>query len=377
MVGREVLARLARRLPVFGLGLCMALGVLLCVPLPAFALDVRNDMAFDNVCEGNSAASCYILAVGGITADTPRAFRAFLEREQPEGNKVLLYSGGGNLRAGLDLGSIIRQHNYETAIGNWVEEGAFGRVGQQGFCMSACAYTFLGGAVRRIAEGNRLGFHRFFVPNREAWEKAGLTQDDALAQGQTESSLIVAYLVYMNIDPRIFVLGVTAGRDEMYEPDRATLEEFDLVSPDGFAPFYLEPYKSGIVAAAKRLGRTRLYDELTQVTAYCRRGEPHLLVSSDISLPDELPDPGDLLLSGADGQVQRIRVPRDRMRVRSGKSVEFRLDRETGTRVAGAAAFGVSVFLGQSAGGELRGTVPLVEGDRRMLDAAFRFCIDR
>lgn len=345
--------------------------------VPARALDIRDDMAFEAVCQGNSAASCYVLAVGKITADSPRAFRAFLEREQPEGNRVLLYSGGGNLRAGLDLGSIIRQKKYETAIGRWQPDGTFGEVINDAYCMSACAYTFLGGTVRRIEDGNRLGFHRFFVPNREAWERAGLTQDDALAQGQTESSLIVAYLVYMNIDPRIFVLGVTAGRNDMYVPDRATLEEFDLVSPDGFAPFYLEPYKDGIVAASKRVGPTRLYDEITQVTAYCRRNEPHLLVSSGIGLPDELPDPGDLLVSDGKGGVQRIRVPRERMRVRSGKSVEFRLDRETGARVAAARAFGVSVFLGQAAGGELRGTVPLIEGDRRMLEAAFRFCIDR
>ena len=49
--------------------------------VPARALDIRDDMAFEAVCQGNSAASCYVLAVGKITADTPRAFRAFLEQE--------------------------------------------------------------------------------------------------------------------------------------------------------------------------------------------------------------------------------------------------------------------------------------------------------
>lgn len=341
---RALLAAFRRRAGAATIAAALALaGGLVLGAAPAVALDIRDDMAFANVCEGNSAASCHVLAVGRITADTPRAFLAFLEREQPEGNKVLLYSGGGNLRAGLDLGAIIRKKGYETAIGRWQADGVFGRVVNDAYCMSACAYTFLGGTVRRIADGNRLGFHRFFVPNRETWERAGLTQDDALAQGQTQSSLIVAYLVYMNIDPRIFVLGVTAGRDDMYVPDRATLEEFDLVSPDGFAPFYLEPYKDGIVAASKRIGPTRLYDEITQVTAYCRKGAPYLLVSSAISLPDTLPDPGDLVIAGPQGVSQRLRVEREAMRVRSGKSVEFRLDRAAGAQVAAGEAFAVDV----------------------------------
>jgi hypothetical protein len=60
---------------------------------------------------------------------------------------VVLGSNGGNLVAGIEIGKAIRLKGYRT----FVPDGAT--------CASACALAWLGGQVRAMGEGAKIGFH--------------------------------------------------------------------------------------------------------------------------------------------------------------------------------------------------------------------------
>lgn len=330
------------------------------------------EMSFENVCAGNSAATCFALASGQIVAGTPDAFRAYLEKEHSDGNKVLFDSPGGSLSAGLKLGRMIREAGFETQIGKWEQDGTFGEAKPGGNCLSACAYAFLGGTVRRVAEGNTLGFHQFsLASSAKAAESAGVDLAAALTTAQRISSQLVAYLLEMGADARIFALGTEAESDDMFVPDRQALEEYDLVTPEGFGEFYLEPYQDGVVAASRRKAPTRLYDIITQLTAYCRAGRPFMLVSADSTLPAQNL-PGAVLVVD---DATRIDIDADRVRARGDSAAELALEDAQAQSLINARNLAFSMFLGQSDGGELRAEIPLSAMDRKVLAASYRFCI--
>ncbi len=56
-------------------------------------------------------------------------------------------SNGGNLLAGIRIGTLIRTRGFPTLV----------RAGSQ--CASACALAWLGGAVRHMDDGAKIGFH--------------------------------------------------------------------------------------------------------------------------------------------------------------------------------------------------------------------------
>ena len=119
--------------------------------------------AWASGCLGNSVNHPY-LAVGVITADTPKAFAEFAKQNPPSA-PIEFTSPGGNLLGALRLGELIRNGGYDTSLG---EE-----------CASACAYAISGGVRRYIvkkefdsdadhdnrnvgAAGTKLGIHQFY-----------------------------------------------------------------------------------------------------------------------------------------------------------------------------------------------------------------------
>ncbi|MBN9673080.1 hypothetical protein [Roseibium aggregatum] len=333
-----------------------------------------SEMTFENVCAGNSAASCYIRAVGTISKDTPQAFQKYLDEDHSDGNKVLLHSPGGSLLAGLKLGELIRARGLETRVGVWKLDGNFGEVSTGGVCASACAYVFLGGTVRQVPEGNRLGFHQFYLSAPRAGEVSAAKLETALMQAQELSSVIVRYLLEMDIDARIFVLGSEARSDDMFYPDREQLLAFSLVTPRGFGEFFLEPYKDGLVAAAKRKGETRLYDVAKQLTAYCRDSMPYLLITADNVVPDSYV-PDTMLFFATESGTIKASVGDKRIRRAGNQAYEILLSREAVELLGKSLKFRFSLFLAMADGGEIRGELELSDMDRRILEASYRFCI--
>jgi hypothetical protein len=126
--------------------------------------------------EGTKA---YIFADGDITADTPKAFADFLAKNPPKvpNTTVVLNSPGGDLGAGLDLGSEIRKAKLWTEVGSQfpvtIPSGPniptamvpfISRPATPPFaggCFSACTFAFLGGVVRSVPYASTYGVHRF------------------------------------------------------------------------------------------------------------------------------------------------------------------------------------------------------------------------
>jgi len=330
----------------------------------------QGAMTFSNECSGNSAASCVVTAAGKIEGNTVDKFLAFLE-QGVEGNRVLLDSPGGDLNAGMALGRAFREHGLQTEIGIWQSDGGIGgTIVSGGICNSACAYAFLGGTLRRVPEGTSLGFHRFYIPRSLVPDQVtGDVLAGTLGEAQLISAKIVAFLIEMNIDPRIFVLGSQAGESEMIYPDAETLLEFDLVTPEGFGPFFMEPFRGGVVAASRRLGPTRLYDEMTQLTALCRSGAASVLINAggDVST-----------VFGAtitvDGRTQ-ISIDESQILARGTSAAELPLSRSAGAQISAANTLSVHIARAQAYGGAIVGTFNLSKMDQAMLGAAFRFCI--
>lgn len=348
------------------LRLCITLGMLVCGPLRAEPMQFRND------CMGNAFESCFIMLDGEITADTPAAFAAFLETT--EGERVLLNSSGGALDAGLALGRIIRERGLRTEIGRGhFEDVTFdGETSEQftdidpGECVSACAYAFLGGRVRTVAPESRLGFHRVALASG-----GGLPGEGGLTAGQLVAAALITYLAEMDIDTRIFVEASGAASAAMHYPSPEELQDFGLVTPRGFAPFYIEPYRDGIIAVSKRRDSTALYDHVFQVTAFCRDGMPEILLTADI--PALRPDIGETTfeLDGSDFPIRGFAVRTDKdnsyVTVSPDRSLLGVLDRVE-TMLIGH-------FQSRAAGGFYHAELTLTRSDRDMLAAAFRFCI--
>jgi hypothetical protein len=143
----------------------------------------------------------YILAEGVITPETPAQFLTFfksLDRGMPT---IYFNSPGGDLKAGLRLGRIIRelgldtfvggpyrscfelnQKGRETSLAALDKEGAKATdlfaeeetcqhctyscdspmlLAKEGICFSACAYAFLGGVGREVGANGIYGVHQF------------------------------------------------------------------------------------------------------------------------------------------------------------------------------------------------------------------------
>ena len=328
-------------------------------------------MTFDNHCMGNNVIACVITATGQIDPQAGARFRAYLRDELPEAARVLLSSPGGSLEGGMALGRAIREAGFGTDIGTWQPDadGWRGEVVSEGECLSACAYAFLGGRIRRVHAEGQLGFHQFFLdPADLPGQVPGSVIASTLGEAQAMSGRIITYLLEMGIDARLFVLGSGAEPSDMAFPDAATRLEYALETPTGYGPFFLEPFRNGIVAASRRQGPTGLYDQMTQITALCRSDGPLLLLSVGGST-DGLFN-ADLRIDGRDP----ISIPENRLRARPG-SVELPLTSAEAAAVSRATQLEVGVGRAMVSGGSFGAELTLSDMDRAMLSAAFRFCI--
>ena len=158
---------------------------------------------------------------GEITAGTPAAFEAFLA-QHGKIYDVSLNSPGGDLRAGLRLGEMIRQAGTRTSVAatkpmdqsgptSWHES-------DDGMCASGCAFAFMGGVDRSVGTGSLRGMHRFY--SDDANIDTNLTQQ---AMGET-----LLFTISMGIDPNVIVAASSAAPEEMYWFSEAELEEFNL-----------------------------------------------------------------------------------------------------------------------------------------------------
>lgn len=329
----------------------------------------------DHGCHGMALETCYLHVSGPITKQVADKVAAMLE-EGVDGFKVLLNSDGGDLSAGLTLGRAIRSAGMETRI------GVFNPLGfrEPGKCLSACAYAFLGGTQRFVREKDRIGFHQFAVTGVSGLEGTG-----GLVVGQKISAAVIAYIVEMGVDARLFASASETAFSQMYFPSEAERIEYDIETPLGFGHFFMEPYGNGVVAVSRRLGPTHPYDRVDNLTAYCRSGRAHVLMTisgADEYVPDIKSATFEVGVSRSEpnGEIKRVNVNLEVADVRvwgtdKGAFIEMAFDASSVIIDKNAISFWTSMSTSRAAGGTYRTSVELNDMDRNMLRAAFRMCI--
>lgn len=227
----------------------------------------EEPMTFEQGSHGGNCVGCqFISAQGRITDDTPDQFRTFMETNS-DGFAVVLNSEGGSLAGGLELGRLFREYGLGTTIGRVVHGTSYwDEVFNDGRCVSACAYAFLGGINRSIREGNSIGFHQFHDPDflKSAALVAGNLSYLLNARDQYTSGVIVEYLVEMDGDPRLYQLASKVGPDD---PIRliGTDEQLEFGLTSGFdqlGGWSIVAFGDGVLAEAKTTiseRRVRLY----------------------------------------------------------------------------------------------------------------------
>jgi hypothetical protein len=104
-------------------------------------------------------ASRVILLAGTIQRSDVAAIAALLEGPAPV-REVRFDSKGGSLEAGIEIGERIRARRLAT------------RVTSGAVCASACVYAFLGGMIRAVEEGGRVGIHMASAAFNDAYVDA-------------------------------------------------------------------------------------------------------------------------------------------------------------------------------------------------------------
>jgi len=105
---------------------------------------------------------------------------------------VSFESNGGNLLAGIRIGTLIRQKGFSTVV----DSGAV--------CASACALAWLGGKTRSIGDGARVGFHA-----------AARTADGLRIESAMGNALVAAYLSQLGFRPEAIAYVTKSGPASM------------------------------------------------------------------------------------------------------------------------------------------------------------------
>ena len=103
-----------------------------------------------------------ILAQGHIERQSSEVLGQFVE-DMPRGTTVVFQSLGGDLMGGLRLGQFIRARGFNTylPLGLGATESLLKDSKLLGKCVSSCAYSFLGGVVRKVQANAQYGVHQF------------------------------------------------------------------------------------------------------------------------------------------------------------------------------------------------------------------------
>lgn len=264
----------------------------------------------------------YILAEGIITPDSPAQFLTFfkgLDRGMPT---IYFNSPGGDLKAGLRLGRILRELGLDTFVGGpyrtcfgldqkgretnlagldkeggkatdlFAEEETCQQcsyscdsptlLAKEGICFSACAYAFLGGVGREVGENGIYGVHQFRSRN-------GMFKD---SDTQIAMTVLATYLDEMSIDRKLLDLAsVTPSGDiEPITSDVARKLNIDNYNPP-IGEWEIEVSRSGQLFAYVT---QRLPGHDARITFFLSRrsnqfhGTIHYSIRQGFRTPDEI-----------------------------------------------------------------------------------------
>jgi hypothetical protein len=213
----------------------MALVVL--TSLAALAADLPSTMQFSGITAPSDWQLLFDLPnIWKIFADGPIDDGASARLEQyiqahrvPNQSIIFLNSPGGSLLGGLQLGRVLRRHNFSTYIGRSDGDPKFTPppLGNgfskelPGECFSACALAFLGGKFRYIDAKSAYGVHRFSFL---------IEQPTNADTAQILSASIAQYLQEMGIDSLFFTIMTRAAPSDISILSRQELEKLNVIN---------------------------------------------------------------------------------------------------------------------------------------------------
>ena len=219
--------------------------------------------------DGNSA---WISAEGEITADTPAAFERFLANASVWKNqRIAISSPGGNVLAGMKLGAIIRQRQFQTAVARSVKKDGTISSLVPGECASSCVFALAGGVERSVVAPSRVGVHQISIDYKGLYKSSVVSVENldlSFATSQTLMGLTISHFLEMGIDPSIVPMMTTKGPTEIKWLSDSELASTKIhYDPKLFSDWAVEPYKAGLVAFSKSVDGTR------QLTLSCSNGK--------------------------------------------------------------------------------------------------------
>ncbi len=250
---------------------------------------VSEPMTFRLSGNGGNCNGCeWVAAQGEITPETPQRFREFAASNGKIYN-IALNSPGGNLVAGIVLGELIRAQGANTFIGTTVQMRGEGishlEEVEPGSCASACAFAFMGGVERSVANGSLLGVHQFYNPDTPLMDAGDV---------QVLAGASLLHSISMGVDPRVIVAASGTAPEEIHWFRRSELIDFGLdTSAEWSDPWRLEPYKAGVILTTEFHESVR---RSISVTVFCRSEDRlwRLLLTEPLPPHAATIDPSDL-----------------------------------------------------------------------------------
>jgi hypothetical protein len=169
-------------------------------------------MSFELVGDGR------LNAVGTIGPGTAKAFAEEIAKRGSYVKTVVLHSPGGSVSDALQMGRLIRQKGFNTAV----ETGRY--------CASSCPLIFAGGVERYAGDKAVLGVHQVFsIP------QIGVAATDSSETVQRVAAECQRYLRDMGVDLEVWMRAMETPRDALYYFKQDELFSLKLATQKGDA----------------------------------------------------------------------------------------------------------------------------------------------
>lgn len=159
----------------------------------------QSDAALNALMSFELGADGRLNAVGTIGPNTATTFADEIAKRGSYVKTVVLHSPGGSVTDALEMGRLIREKGFNTAV----EAGRY--------CASSCPLLFAGGVERYVGDKAVLGVHQVFsIP------QIGVPATDSSEMVQRVAAECQRYLRDMGVDLEVWMRAMETPRDALY-----------------------------------------------------------------------------------------------------------------------------------------------------------------
>lgn len=173
---------------------------------------LKARMSFELVADGR------LTAIGTIEPGTARAFAEEIAKRGSYVKTVVLHSPGGSVSDALQIGRLIRQKGYNTAVET------------SRYCASSCPLVYAGGVERYAGDKAAIGVHQVFALARE-----GVAPAHGSETVQRVAAECQRYLRDMGVDLEVWMRAMETPRDALYYFQQQELFALKLATQRGDA----------------------------------------------------------------------------------------------------------------------------------------------